>query len=366
MMRRLMDLFISCAPGLESILADEIIEKRMGTPEVVPGGVTMKGGLRSIYRANLELGCAQQVRARLGEMRVVNVGEVAKKVSKLELERWIDPARPLRIRALSRGVSPQSRLHHTGAIADAVAKGVARRVKAAPPEGAEGAHLHARLVGETLTLSVDTSGAPLHRRGYRLVGGKAPLREDIAHALVRASGWDRRSMLIDPLAGSGTIAIEAALLASGAPPGAQRDFELKHAPCFDAALWQRTLDAAQPSPRDLPTVRASDRNEGAIAACTDNAQRAGVTLELRTCSVSDAFAELPESGALVTNPPWGARTGGDVRPLYRRLAEAIAALSPEWRVAVVAPRELGRLLRLPSARMTDARGTKVDFFVREG
>lgn len=359
-----MKLFLSCAPGLEPILADEIIEKRMGTPEIVPGGVVMKGGLRSIYRANLELGCAQQVRARLGEVRVANVGELTKKVSKLELERWIDPARPLRIRAHSKGASRASRLHHTGAIVEAVEKGVTRRLGKQPPEGNEGAHLHARLIGDSFTLSVDTSGAPLHRRGYRKVSGKAPLREDIAHALVRASGWDRRSMLIDPLAGSGTIAIEAALLASGAPPGGQREFELKHVPCFDEPLWQRTLEAAQPSARELPTVCASDRNEGAIAACTDNAKRAGVTLQLRTCSFSDALQDLPESGALVTNPPWGARTGGDVRPLYRSLADIISALDSSWVAAIVAPPELGRLLRLHSELLTDARGTKVQFLLR--
>lgn len=359
-----MKLFLSCAPGLEPILADEIREKRMGTPEIVAGGVVMKGGLRSIYRANLELGCAQQVRARLGEFRVGNVGELTKKVSKLELERWIDPERPLRIRGHSKGASRASRLHHTGAIAEAVEKGVLRRLSKQPPEGKEGAHLHARLIGDSFTLSVDTSGSPLHRRGYRKASGKAPLREDIAHALVRASGWDRRSLLIDPLAGAGTIAIEAALLASGAPPGAHRDFELQKVPCFDEALWQRTVEAAAPSEREAPRIVASDRNAGAIQACTDNAARAGVSIDVRTCSLSDAVAELPETGALVTNPPWGARTGGDVGPLYRRLADVISALAAEWRVGVVAPPELGRLLRIPSLLMTDARGTKVEFRVR--
>ena len=359
-----MKLFVSCAPGLESILADEIREKRMGTPEIVPGGIEMKGGLRSIYRANLELGCAQQVRARLGEFRVGNVGELAKKVSKLELERWIDPSRPMRIRGHSKGASRASRLHHTGAIADAVLKGVTRRVGTRPPEGPEGAHLHARLIGDSFTLSVDTSGKPLHRRGYRLASGKAPLREDIAHALVRASGWDRSSMLIDPLAGSGTIAIEAALLAAGSPPGASREFELQKVPCFDAELWKRTLEAARPAEGEIPRIVASDRNAGATEATVSNAERAGVTLETRTCSLSDAVADLPDAGALVSNPPWGARTGGDVRPLYRRLADVISVLGSEWRVAVVAPSELGRLLRLPSTLMTDARGTKVDFYVR--
>lgn len=357
-----MKLFVSCAPGLEPILADEIRAKRMGTPEEVPGGIVMKGGLRSIYRANLELGCAQQVRARIGEFRVANVGELARKVSKLEVERWIDPERPLEIRAHSRGASRASRLHHTGAIVDAVFKGVTRRLKGSVERGADGVRLHARLIGDSFTLSVDTSGAPLHRRGYRLASGKAPLREDIAHALVRASGWDGRTPLIDPLAGAGTIAIEAGLFASGAAPGANRHFELQYMPCFDAALWERTRAAVEI--HSAPRIVASDRNAGAIEACTSNAERAGVKLELHTSSLSEAMVDFSEHGALVTNPPWGSRMGGDLRPLYRSLADLISEIPSSCPVAVVAPAELGRLLRLPSMLMTDARGTKVNFFVR--
>ncbi len=359
-----MKLFLSCAPGLEPILAEEVREKRMGTPEEIPGGVLMKGGLRSIYRANLELGTAQQVRARLGEFRVANVGELARKTSKLELERWIDPARPLRIRAHSRGASKASRLHHTGALVDAVRTGVARRLDTMPPEGPDGAHLHARLIGDSFTLSVDTSGAPLHRRGYRLASGKAPLREDLAHALLRVSGWDRESMLIDPLAGAGTIVIEAALLASGNAPGATRPHEFQKVPCYDEPLWQRAKEALKV--RDAPSIHASDRNAAAVQATQENAERAGVGVVAKQASLTEAvdWEALPETGALVTNPPWGDRLKGDPSALYRALAQRIASLPAAWKVAVVAPQNLGRLLGLRSALMTDARGSKVHFFVR--
>ncbi|MEM9071859.1 MAG: hypothetical protein AAGE52_25340, partial [Myxococcota bacterium] len=208
-------------------------------------------------------------------------------------------------------------------------------------------------------ISVDTSGEPLHRRGYRRDPGPAPLREDLARALVIASGWDRRSPLVDPMAGSGTIAIEAALLASGRAPGAKRSFAFQSAPCFDQALWTRTREAA-PKESDAPTIFASDRDAASVARTRANAERAGVTLEIAQASLSEAPG-LSDAQAVVSNPPWGERLEGDPTAVHRALG---ALIRDHARGAAVGPPEIGTALGLPSQLMTDARGTKVCFFVR--
>ncbi len=351
-----MDLFVSCAPGLEPLLADEIRQLRLGSPTEVAGGVEMSGGLRSIYRANLELGLAQQVRARLGTFLATTGGELGRKTAKLEFERWIDPGRPLRVSVTSRG----SRLAHTGQVAERVRRAIAHRVKGTPPPGRGGAHVHVRLVRDRAQLSIDTSGAPLHRRGYRLDPGPAPLREDLARALVVVSGWGRAGRLVDPMVGSGTVAIEAALMASGRPPGGGRSFEFEHAPCFDPALWARTKAAAGRK-EERAEVFGSDRDPDALRRAAANAERAGVTLRLDVASLSEApgVRATPADGALVTNPPWGERLEGDTSRLYRRLGELVAGLPRSWKAAVAMPAERRAPRPFSSVLVTDARGIKI-------
>ncbi len=358
-----MDLFVSCAPGLEPLLADEIRGRNLGKPVEIPGGVEMKGGLRSIYRANLELGLAQQVRARLGTFLATNAGELGKKTARLEFERWVDPKRPLRVSVTTR----RSRLAHSGEIVDRVRRAIAHRVKGAPEDGRNGAHVHVRIVDDRVQISLDTSGAPLHRRGYRLDPGPAPLREDLARAIVMVSGWDCAGRLVDPLVGSGTIAIEAALLASGRPPGDRRSFEFEQAPCFDSALWARTKAAARRPARSVE-VFGSDRDAAAVFRAAANAERAGVKLELDQASLSEAqgLRQPPAKGALVTNPPWGGRLSGDASALYRRLSELVTQLPPAWAAGVVFPAEVSASRAWRSVLLTDARGTKVRFCRRGG
>jgi putative N6-adenine-specific DNA methylase len=232
-----------------------------------------------------------------------------------------------------------------------------------------------RLVDDRCTLSIDAGGAPLHRRGYRLATGKAPLREDLARALLLLSGWDRATPLVDPFCGSGTILIEADLLARRIPPGAARAFAFERAPAFDAASWQaaRTaaLAAAAP-PAAAPPLLGSDRDPGAIEAARSNAARAGaghIQLVQAPLGGAPAFAAPPgPAGALVTNPPWGQRTGRDrtLLALYQSLGTRARSLPPAWRVALaVADPQLAAATGLPveSRLMTDAGGVKVYFMV---
>jgi putative N6-adenine-specific DNA methylase len=197
---------------------------------------------------------------------------------------------------------------------------------------------------DVVRLSVDTSGEPLHRRGWRLATAKAPLRETLAAALVLLSGWDRRTPLLDPFCGSGTVAIEAALLARQVAPGLGRTFAFERWPGHDVEAWAALREAAAASSAAAaaarpagPTVVASDRDEGAVEAARANATRAGVAadVEIVRRSVSDVTPPPGGPGAVVTNPPHGRRlsAGRDLVPVYGRFGSVVRRRLPGWRVA---------------------------------
>lgn len=180
----------------------------------------------------------------------------------------------------------------------------------------------------------DASGDILARRGWRLESAKAPLRETLAAGLIRASGWDRTSPLLDPFCGSGTIAIEAALMAAGRGP---------HVPSREFAFekWKGfEVPAEAPGPSTAPIILASDRDEGAVKAARANAERAGVAgmIEFSVRAVS-AIDAPPGPGWVVTNPPYGVRVseGKEIRTLYAAFGDALRAQCGGWKVALLAP-----------------------------
>jgi len=209
----------------------------------------------------------------------------------------------------------------------------------------------ARLVHDRCTISVDSSGDLLHRRGYRLATAKAPLRETLAAGMLMAAGWDLAATLIDPFCGSGTIPIEAALMRLGLAPGRGRPFAFMDWPDFDKPLWENLLaEGHGQAPAGRASILASDRDAGAIEAAQANAMRAGVSAEITfTCrAVSDALGNIqPGSGAgwVVTNPPYGVRVSADkdLRNLYARFGSLLREACPGWRVAILCSDE--RLVR---------------------
>jgi putative N6-adenine-specific DNA methylase len=343
-------LFAACAPGLESVLAYELTELGLLKPapfkpprDASPPGLEFPGGIRELYAANLGSRVAERVLLRAAPFRAPGFHELVSGTAALPWERWVAPGRPLAVRVESR----RSRLYHEKAVAERIAQGVGRRLKTAPPplvkagpDGADGAQLvFTRLDGDLCVLSVDSSGAPLHRRGWRQATAKAPLKETLAAALLLASRWDRRSPLLDPFCGAGTIPIEAALMAAGIPPGAGRRFAFQDWPSFDPALWESVRAASARPPADpFPVILGSDRDAGAVEAARGNAERAGVAGRVRfDCLPLSAASPPREPGWLVANPPYGVRVseGKDLRDLYAALGNFARAKCPGWRMAVM-------------------------------
>lgn len=336
-------LFAICTPGLEPLVHAELLALGVEPGAIEPGGIGFSGPLETVYRANLSLRTASRVLARVGEFRARAFGELERRARQQPWERFLGAGRPVALRVTCR----KSRLYHTEGVAERVAGAIEARLgrpvrtaaaAASEEEDAGEAQLVVvRLLHDRCTLSVDTSGALLHRRGYRLATAKAPLRETLAAALLQASGWDARTPLIDPMCGAGTIAIEAALTARRIAPGLHRRFAFMEWPDFDAALWERLVDEAQAQvlPRAPAPIQASDRDAGAIEAATANAERAGVREDIDfSVRALSAIEPPPVAGWLVTNPPYGVRVGGGesdrLRNLYAQLGNVARRKCAGW------------------------------------
>jgi putative N6-adenine-specific DNA methylase len=357
-------LYAVCAPGLEGVMAGELRALGMETGQAEPGGVALEGNADLIYRTNLHVRSASRVVARVAEFHVTTFYDLEARARHIEWERWVG-AEPVRVRVTCR----KSKLYHSDAVAQRFVEAMSKRTGAwaartrtaqsageqeeerepsvsvdgaADGEGEDAQLFIVRLLHDRCTVSVDTSGALLHRRGYRQAVAKAPLRETIAAAMVLASGWRGETPLVDPLCGAGTIPIEGALLARRIAPGIGRGFAFMRWPSFDAAAWARHL--AEARERELPNAPApivgADRDAGAIAAAAANAARAGVAanIELAQRSLSEIRApEVP--GWLITNPPYGVRVGAadKVRDLYAQLGNVARGVLPGWGIGFLSP-----------------------------
>ena len=329
--------FAVCAPGLEAVLQAELAALDLpGVPE--PGGVAFEAGISTVYRANLRLRTASRLLLRAGEFYAAAFSELRKKASRLPWERFLRPDRPVALRVTCH----KSRLYHSAGVAQRLAgaleDGLKRPVSVVKfdEEAAPAPQLIvARLDHDQCTLSLDTSGEILHRRGYRLETAKAPLRETLAAALLAAAGYAGSAALIDPFCGSGTIPIEAALLAARSAPGKKRRFAFMEWPSYDPSLWRALVAEAEEGerPPSCP-ILASDRDDGAVRIAQDNAARAGtaqwITFERRAVS---AVEPVSPAGWLVTNPPYGVRVseGKDLRNLYAQFGNLLRARFGGWK-----------------------------------
>jgi putative N6-adenine-specific DNA methylase len=222
-----------------------------------------------------------------------------------------------------------------------------------------------RVANDQVTISIDSSGTLLHKRGYRQAVAKAPLRETLAAAIIMASGWDTKSPLLDPFCGSGTISIEAAMMALGIPPGANRRFAFMDWQNYDEELWKQIKGTANRPGTEIPSILGSDRDAGAIRMAQANAERAGVAehIQFENHAVSNIHPPR-EKGWVVTNPPYGARVsqGADLRNLYAQFGNVLRKHCPGWEVAILSndSRLLGQMrLKLDTSLYTHNGGIRV-------
>jgi putative N6-adenine-specific DNA methylase len=340
------ELFAVCAPGLELFTAAELITLGL-KPGLIQtdseeGGISFEGGQLEIYRANLHLRTASRILLRFGQFYAATFSELRKKASRLPWETYLQKSRPVALRVTCH----QSKLYHSGAVAERVAGAISDRLGQSieivkfDENIADPAELVlVRLVNNQCTISLDTSGAHLHRRGYRQAVAKAPLRETLAAGLLLAAGWDGSSPFLDPFCGSGTLPIEAAMMAQHLAPGRLRKFGFMAWPDFNRTLWQKLLDQAIAQKQaGVPIIQASDRDAGAIKMAQANAERAGVLANIEFSHKAVSALQPPSTpGFVVTNPPYGVRvrSGHDLRDLYAQFGKVLRLHCSGWNAAIL-------------------------------
>ena len=304
------------------------------------GGVEFRASTRQLYASNVWLRTATRVIARVSNFRARSFAELEAGAAATPWFDFASAERPVRFAVTSH----RSRLYHTDAIAERFARVFGRPVG----DEADGAQLFViRLDRDMCTVSADTSGRPLHERGWRLATAKAPLRPTLAAALVLSSGWQGSTVLLDPLCGSGTIPIEAALIATQRAPGADREFSFQQWPSFEPGTWASVRASMGATRTELPApaaIVACDRDSGAIEATIANAERAGVREYLHThVTALTSTTKLDEvrdagSGLIVTNPPYGIRVKSSkgLRDLYASLGNIAKGSFASWDLAFLA------------------------------
>ena len=331
-------LFAATAPGLEGVCEAELIALGMAGVKAVAGGVEFCGALREIYLANLWLRTASRVVVRFGELRCRDFPTLYRKALQLPWGRYVKPGTRLQVRATCR----RSRLQHTERIADTLKKAMVRALGGvSPEEGGPQQLLIVSLEDDLCRLSLDSSGALLHRRGYRQDVGAAPMRETLAAGILMLLGWQGERPLFDPMCGSGTFLIEGALLALQRPPGAERKFAFMDWPRYRPGLWQALLlEAAKQGNDCCPALVGADRDAAVLEAARRNASRAGVLefLSLQPLELSQQSPPLSSPGLALSNPPYGARIGrGELDAIYRDLGKVYRQVLPEWQRAFLCP-----------------------------
>lgn len=384
-MLSLYHFFAACAPGLEPLMIQEL--QKIGLKSAPSGssitfhgerhetgGVEFEGSLKDLYRANLCLRTASRILIRLGFFEAIRFPELRRKAAVLPWEHYLSPGMAISLRVACHA----SRLYHQRAVAERVAGAIGDRMGEPPRLSKLDEEsdvplpqlVFVRILKNHCTISLDSSGALLHRRGYRLAISKAPLRETLASAMLLAAQWDGASPLVDPFCGSGTIPIEGALFARRIPPGYRRTFAFMNWSIFDPAQWDSVYAFhSDLEKREKPKIIASDRDVGAIQIARSNAERAGVLddIEFRCHAVSSI--EPPTfPGWVVTNPPYGKRltTNRDLRNLYAQFGKTLRSKFPGWKVAMLCDSlQLAGAtgLRFEETLSTVSGGIKVKIFI---
>ncbi len=320
-----------CLFGLEGLVSDELKRLKMENVQAENGRVLFSGDVSAIARSNINLACAERVQILLGEFEASSFNDLFEGTKACPWEDFIpkDGAFPVK------GHSLNSKLHSVPDCQAIIKKAIVERLKQKYHTDwfdETGAKYQIRFIimKDRVSLYIDTSGAGLHKRGYRPVGNDAPLRETLAAAMVRLARFRGREEFCDPFCGSGTIVIEAALAAKNRAPGINRAFESENWAMIPKSVWEEEREAARA--REFTgsySIWGGDIDPKSVEIAKQNAQRAGVT-DITAFEAADAcgFSRQTSGGVIVTNPPYGERImqKEEAEALYRAFGRAYKEL----------------------------------------
>ncbi len=333
------------SPGLEQPLCAELSALTpIEDPRVVEGGVEFSGALLAGMAANLHSRIATRILLRMGEVKARDFAPLRRNLAQLAWPNYVPQDCALRVDVST----SHCRLYHTGALAETVELAIADSVGKLPKrerlaqakEDDDCTRILLRGQDDRFTASVDSSGALLHRRGWRLEAGPAPMRETLAAGILALCAYDPAMPLVDPMCGAGTFAIEAAAMAGKIPPGLGRGFAFERWPVHDVASWQSLRETIPAHPAVHASITASDRDARAVEIAHRNARRARVEDDVRFAVAVFGQEQIPTPpGLVVVNPPYGRRLGGRAQALRlgRNLGQTLRARYRGWRAGILCP-----------------------------
>ena len=352
--------FAPCPRGLEPVLMQELAGLDAAEIRTADGGVHFSGPFALCYRANLESRIASRILWRVAAAQYRSEEDIYKTTLALDWPQWFDVGNTIRVNLAAVRCPLKSIDFVTLRVKDAVcdafrAKGGERpNVNTQTPD----VRIHAFLTADRLTLYIDTSGEPLFKRGYRTAAGEAPLRENLAAGIARLSGWTPGEALLDPMCGSGTLVIEAALIALNVAPGARRSFSFEKLRNFDRTAWEKLRSDAKSRelPREALPVFGSDLYGDELKNARANVTAAGLdgVIQLKQANVLEMPAPAG-SGVIVTNPPYGVRLGEthELAEFYPKLGDALKQRFSGWRAYIfTGDAQLPKLIRLSASKRT--------------
>lgn len=345
------DFFAATAPGLESLLYNELksLPGSLSGVTMVQGGVEFRGRLQDCYYANLKLRTANRILMRLTDFKATNFRQLRKKLSSIPWELFLNPDTVPDIHIATR----HSRLYHKDVISSHFKEIIEKHLSEIPPRseektGSVDAGIFVRVVDDRFILSIDSSGTLLYKRGIKTHHPKAPIRETIAAAALILAGFDGSQPLVDPMCGSGTFSLEGAFISRNVPPGWFREFAFMKWPAFRPGQWaymRKEIEKQFKAPQKQPRIFASDIDEIACASLEKILKKTGFSSTIKVFrtdffDLSPAF--ISESPGIVTiNPPYGLRIGTpeESNTLFGEICKKLKKDYQGWRLALIVPRK---------------------------
>ncbi|MEM6594709.1 MAG: class I SAM-dependent RNA methyltransferase [Pseudomonadota bacterium] len=326
------EIFAVAPPGLEHFLLQEVREKAFDGVTSSPGGVTFKGDWSEVWRANLELRGASRILVRIGAFMAFHLAQLDKRATKFPWNETLPNGAALRVEVTSQ----KSKIYHAGAARERIERALETngyQVGESAPIS-----LKVRIDDNKVTLSLDSSGEGLHKRGHKQAIGKAPMRETLAALFLSQAGFSGSEPLLDPMCGSGTFPIEATEIALGAQAGRGRDFAFQHFKGYNQQAFDAMRRPLQ-KPQSPYIFQGSDRDAGVIAQAQANAARAGVAPICRFSvrPVSELTRPDGPPGLVMVNPPYGTRIGNKklLYALHNTLGQVLQEQFRGWRVGII-------------------------------
>lgn len=330
--------------GAEEVLQDELRELGYKNTTVLNRAVQLEGNLRDIYFLNLHLRCAITILYQIARFKIRDEKDLYKEAMKIDWTAYFDVNKTLAVK----GAVQSTLFNHSkfpmllvkDAIVDTFRDKTGDRpnIETKTPQIVVDTYIR----NDEVILSINTSGAPLYHRGYRTEVGTAPLNEVSAAVMLRLSGWDKKSDFMDPFCGSGTLLIEAALLAYNIPSNIERrHYAFKNLKGFDVEAWDEIYNAVSMRPTKLPfTISGSDMSDEMVLKARRNLRTFpfGRFIEVKASGFEE-MKRTADNGVLVTNPPYGERMGDEVEDMYEQLGDWFKSEMKGWNCWIISSNE---------------------------